>query len=136
MTKQHDVDKQVQIMPIGDLRMIGLNLPEPLQNRPDEEILCLPLETAEKWVAKILSHWNVPEEETRNFIPLLSNESLSDIIVIHQLIRVIFSQNTPRAFIHAKNKAFDNRSAWDLVSTGSTQRVRAHLAHLVYNGGW
>ncbi|WP_027875086.1 hypothetical protein [Spongiibacter marinus] len=136
MKKANEPDSQIQIMRLGELRMLGIEPPDALRDGPDEDMLTMPRHAGQKWASQILRQWNVPSIEAAAFINAISSDDLSNIIVIHQFVRVLFPNLPPADYIHVEIRAFEERSPWQLVQCGESSQVRKYLAYHVFGGGW
>ena len=131
----NDVDS-VEIMPLGDLRMIGVQVPAHLADRPDTSILCVPRSIAEQLAVRILQRWEVPDTAAKRFLEGITNDTLGDLLATHQLIRVMLTSNAPSTFVQSRNEHFDGLTLWQVIEQGRLSEVRQHLAHHVFSGGW
>ena len=136
MKKANESDSQIPIMRLGELRMLGIEPPDALRDAPDEDILTVPRPSGQKWASQILQQWRVPDREAAAFSSAISSDDLSNIIVIHQFVQVLFPNIPPADYIHVEIRAFEERSPWQLVQSGESSRVRKYLAYHVFGGGW
>ncbi len=136
MTNEPTHNDSILMLTLGEMRMIGLRVPEPFEDDPDDVTLAIGRAAARTLAGKLLSAWRVPDAEASDFLQDASDAVLSDVLVIHQLLQVMFTRNTPGDFIQSANKAYDGRTAWDVIHSGDSSTVRQDLAYQVFGGGW
>lgn len=136
MSDQPKDDPGIPLMTLGELRMLGLHVPAPSQNEPDDCVLVLSRSAAIELVSKILVRWHVPDEEAKDFLNEITDAALHDVLVIHQLLLVLFRRNLPGDYIQATNKLYGGKTSWDVIRNGGSEAVRRDIAHHVFNGGW
>lgn len=136
MKKANESDSQIQIMRLGELRMLGIEPPDALREALDEDMLTMPRPAGQKWASQILQQWCVPELKAAAFVSAVSSDDLSNIIVIHQFVQVLFPNLPPADYIHVEISTFEERSPWQLVQSDESSRVRKYLAYHAFGGGW
>jgi hypothetical protein len=134
--KPEQDDIMIPLFALGDMRMIGINVPEQFKDSPNEHTLVLPISAAMELLRRVLERWHVAKDEAEAFCQRLSPEVIHDVLVIHQLLRVIFTNNSPGDYIQSPNKKFDGRTPWKAICDGESEHLRRYLEHFVFNGGW
>lgn len=127
-------EEGIALFTLGEMRMVGIIVPGPFVDAPDDMTLALPASAAKELAMYILDEWQVEKTEAEAFLSELPNATLRSILISHQLLTVL---SIPQhQFIHGENSIFDGRSPWELIQAGDAERVRKSLAHQVFNGGW
>jgi hypothetical protein len=135
MTDDHE-ESQIPLLTLGEMRMVGLKVPTQFEALSDDNMLTLPRSAALELVTRCLKRWKVPEEELENFCSEITDDVIHDVLVCHQLLRLLLRNLEPDKFFQSPNKNFDDRTPWDLIRHGESERIRKSLAHQVFCGGW
>ncbi len=136
MTDRSKDDPGIPLMTLGELRQLGFKVPAPFQNDPDEYVLIFPRSAAVELVSKILVRWRVPDEEAKAFLDDITDAVLHDMLVIHQLLRVLLNKSHPVDYIQSPNKNYGGKTSWEVIRDGESEAVRRYIVHQVFNGGW
>lgn len=127
-------DGSIALFTLGEMRLVGLDVPAPFANEPDDHLLTVSIPVAERLVARILDSWAAPRDEVKQLLGALSRDELRYVLLIDQLTRVLFLQ--PESYLFQDNKYLDGQTPWSLIVGGDAKRVHAYLAHQVFSGGW
>lgn len=136
MVNETNDESFLPLLTLGEMRLLNINVPEHLVDNPDNRVLTLPRCAALKVAQTMLDKWAVPENEKADFLAGISDEVLSNILVIHQLLRVLFPRYEPGKYIQAGNKNYDGRTTWQAIHDGESLKVRKYLEYMVFSGGW
>lgn len=81
----------------------------------------------------ILSSWGLESKQKEQL--LVHQESVTAVLSIYESLLSIFEGNEDRAieWPSRSNKAFDGKSALDLILDGHSEQVRKYLKHHVYS---
>jgi hypothetical protein len=126
----------ITLLTLGDMRSLNIRVPAHLADDPDDSVLGLPRNAALILAQRTLTKWEVLQGDLEAFLADISDEALSNTLVIHQLLRVLFPKYEPSKYIQASNKHYDGRTTWQAIQEGESLKVRKYLEHNVFNGGW
>lgn len=135
MTDDHE-ESRIPLFFLGDMRMVGLKVPKQFEGLPDDNMLTLPRSAALDMATRCLKKWKVPEDELENFCAEIADDVIHDVLVSHQLLLVLLRKPEPDKFFRSPNKNFDDRTPWDLIRNGESERIRKSLEYQVFCGGW
>jgi hypothetical protein len=133
--KQTD-KKLIPLFSLGDMRLLNIKVPAHLADNPDEFVLGLPRDAALNLAQSVLRLWQVSPKEGEIFLTGITDDVLSDVLIIHQLLEVLFPKNESDKYMQASNKHYDGRTTWQAIQNGESLKVRKYLEHNVFNGGW
>jgi hypothetical protein len=136
MANETDNTNLIVLLTLGDMRLLNIRVPAHLEDDPDDSVLGLPRSAALILAQRTLAAWKVPQEDIESFLADISDEALSNTLVIHQLLRVLFPRNEPGKYIQTSNKHYDGRTTWQAIQYGESLKVRKYLEHKSIGGGW
>ncbi|MDF1690567.1 MAG: hypothetical protein P1U35_13250 [Cycloclasticus sp.] len=126
----------IALLSLGDMRLLNIKVPEHLADDPDDAVLGLPRSAALMLAERILNIWEVPQGDIKTFLADITDEVLSNALVIHQLLEVLFPKYEPSKYIRVSNKYYGGRTTWQAIQDGESLTVRKYLEHMVFSGGW
>jgi hypothetical protein len=126
----------IALLSLGDMRLLNIKVPEHLSDDPDDAVLGLPRNAALILAERALNTWEVPQGDIEAFLTNIADEALSNVLVIHQLLQVLFPRNEPNKYVHKNNKNYDGRTTWQAIQNGESLKVRKYLEHKSLGGGW
>jgi hypothetical protein len=126
----------IALLTIGDMRLLNIKVPEHLSDDPDDAVLGLPRNAALILAERVLNTWEVPQGDIGVLLTDITDEALSDVLVIYQLLQVLFPRNEPSKYVHTNNKNYDGRTTWQAIQDGESLKVRKYLEHKSLGGGW
>ncbi len=137
MTDRPEQDEPtIPLFTLGEMRMIGIKVPEHFKDSPNEHTLVVPVSVAMEHIRSVLNRWRIADDEATTFCQTISPEVMHDVLVIHQLLLVMFTNNSPGDYVQSPNKKFDGRTPWKAICNGESEHLRRYLEHFVFNGGW
>ncbi|AMO67266.1 hypothetical protein [Zhongshania aliphaticivorans] len=136
MTNKTNDTNFIALLTLGDMRLLNIKVPEHLADDPDDAELGLPRSAALILAERILNIWEVPQGDIEAFLTNIADEALSNVLVIHQLLQVLFPRNEPSKYVHTNNKNYDDRTTWQAIQNGESLKVRKYLEHKSLGGGW
>jgi hypothetical protein len=136
MTNEPNDTNFIALLTLGDMRLLNIKVPEHLADNPDDAVLGLPRSAALILAQRTLAAWEVPQEDIESFLADISDDALSNTLVIHQLLRVLFPKYEPSKYMQAGNKHYDGRTTWQAIQEGESLKVRKYLEHKSIGGGW
>jgi hypothetical protein len=136
MTNETNDENFIPLLTLGEMRLLNINVPEHLADNPDDRVLTLPRSAALRLTQTMLDKWRVPQNEKTDFLEDISDVVISDVLVIHQLLRVLFPRYEPGKYIQTSNKNYDGRTTWQAIRDGESLKVRKYLEYMVFSGGW
>lgn len=126
----------IALFTIGEMRTLGLRIPREFEKSRNDEMLMIPRLKALQLTSKCLRRWKVSEEEQENFIATITNDVIHDVLVCHQLARLVYRNLAPDRFFHRPLKVLDHNTPWSLIQEERSEEVRAFLTHQAFCGGW
>jgi hypothetical protein len=126
----------IALLTLGDMRSLNIMVPAHLAGNTDDSVLGLPRNAALILAQRTLTKWEVTQGDLGAFLADISDEALSNTLVIHQLLRVLFPKYEQSKYMQASNKHYDGRTTWQAIQDGESLKVRKYLEHNVFNGGW
>jgi hypothetical protein len=136
MTNETKDTNFIALLTLGDMRSLNIMVPAHLADDLDDSVMGLPRNAALILAKRTLVKWEVPQGDLEAFLADIPDEALSNTLVIHQLLRVLFPKYEPSKYIQASNKHYDGRTTWQAIQDGESLKVRKYLEHKVFNGGW
>tara|TARA_R110000772_G_scaffold213576_1_gene324106 strand:+ start:353 stop:763 length:411 start_codon:yes stop_codon:yes gene_type:complete len=136
MTNETNDTNFIALLTLGDMRLLNIKVPVHLADDPDDAVLGLPRSAALILAERILNIWEVPQGDIAAFLHNIADEVLSNTLVIHQLLQVLFPRNEPSKYVHTNNKNYDGRTTWQAIRDGESLKVRKYLEHKSLGGGW
>jgi hypothetical protein len=136
MTNETKDTNFIALLTLGDMRSLNIMVPAHLADDLDDSVMGLPRNAALILAKRTLVKWEVPQGDLEAFLADIPDEALSNTLVIHQLLRVLFPKYEPSKYIQASNKHYDGRTTWQAIQDGESLKVRKYLEHNVFNGGW
>jgi hypothetical protein len=136
MTNETNDTNFIALLTLGDMRLLNIKVPEHLTDDPNGAVLGLPRSAALILAERILNIWEVPQGDIAVFLTDIADEALSNLLVIHQLLQVLFPRNEPSKYVHTNNKNYDGRTTWQAIQNGESLKVRKYLEHKSLGGGW
>jgi hypothetical protein len=136
MTNETNDTNFIALLTLGDMRLLNIRVPAHLSDDPDDAVLGLPRNAALILAERVLNTWEVPQGDIAVFLTDITDEALSDVLVIYQLLQVLFPRNEPSKYVHTNNKNYDGRTTWQAIQNGESLKVRKYLEHKSLGGGW
>jgi hypothetical protein len=136
MTNETKDTNFIALLTLGDMRSLNIMVPAHLADDLDDSVMGLPRNAALILAKRTLVKWEVPQGDLEAFLADIPDEVLSNTLVIHQLLRVLFPKYEPSKYIQASNKHYDGRTTWQAIQDSESLKVRKYLEHNVFNGGW
>jgi hypothetical protein len=114
------IDKQtdknlIPLFSLGDMRLLNIKVPTHLEDNPDEFVLGLSRDAALNLAQSVLRLWQVSPKEGETFLTGITDDVLSDVLIIHQLLEVLFPKNESDKYMQASNKHYDGRTRWQIT---------------------
>lgn len=123
----------IPIFSFGDMRLMNINIPTHLHDSPDDDVMTLPREVAERSFVNALLCWQVSDTEAEDFKNNSSIFDISRVLQIHQYLRLIFGVD-PFDWLHEPNRAFGEASPWEVIFRGDIYQVSTYLDGFVFGG--
>jgi hypothetical protein len=131
------IDKNfIAFFTLGDMRLLNIKVPAHLADNPDEFVLGLPRDAGLNLAQSVLGLWQVSPKEGEAFLTGITDDVLSDVLIIHQLLEVLFPKNESDKYMQASNDHYGGRTPWQAIQDGESLDLRKYIEHMVYNGGW
>lgn len=129
----YDADADIPLFTLGDMRLLGLQIPTQIADGPDTSVMVIPREVANKFFKRALEKWRVPEEETVQFIATSNAIVIQRVLQIHQYLRLIFPGGDVADWLHAPNDHFDRQTPLSVILSGEITAVFTYLDNFIFD---
>jgi hypothetical protein len=126
----------IPLFTLGDMRLLNIKVPAHLAGNPDDFVLGLPRDAALNLAQNVLVLWQVSPKEGETFLTGISDDFLSDVLIIHQLLEVLFPKSESDKYMQASSDHYGGRTPWQAIQVGESLNLRKYIEHMVSNGGW
>ena len=92
--------------------------------------------TSREKAYKIADDWGLTAEQKQQLLD--QPDAAPQVVTIYDALYRLFELDQVRAnaFVKSPNRAFEGRSALDIMLDGDIERVRKYAMYQIYNGGY
>ncbi|WP_286696070.1 hypothetical protein [Spongiibacter sp. UBA1325] len=114
---------------------MNMQIPEELYCHAGDCTLLLPYWHSDQAFYRVLTAWEIPEEEIDAFKPLANIVDVKHAIQMSQLLLVMQNSVNTLEWLHANNLHFNSTTPWSQIKMGNAATVFEYLMDRVF-GPW